>query len=128
MGASLEKMRHHEAARRCWRLVSAGSMHATAQLRLAGSLRRGGARSQAACVWEDMIRRREGGVTPYVELAKYYEHTERDLKTALDFTRRALLLLAEPSLLDSDSVQEARNALQYRYDRLKRKCDHLKEM
>lgn len=60
MGASLEKMRHHEAARRCWRLVSAGSMHATAQLRLAGSLRRGGARSQAACVWEDMIRRREG--------------------------------------------------------------------
>ena len=128
MGASLEKMRHHEAARRCWRLVSAGSMHATAQLRLAGSLRRGGARSQAACVWEDMIRRREGGVTPYVELAKYYEHTERDPKTALDFTRRALLLLAEPSLLDSDSVQEARNALQCRYDRLKRKCDQLKEM
>lgn len=128
MGASLEKMRHNEAARRCWRLVSAGSMHAPAQLRLAGNLRRAGARCQAAEVWADMIRRREGGATPYVELAKYYEHTMRDPASALEYTRKALLYLAEPTLLDSDSVQEARNALQYRYDRLKRKCGLLKEM
>ena len=122
MGASLEKMKHHEEARRCWRLVSTGSMHATSQLRLAGSFRRCGNRQQAAAVWEGMIRRHEGGVQPYVELAKYCEHTLRDLPQALMYTQKAILLLAEPSLLDSDSVQAARNELQYRYDRLKKKA------
>ena len=125
MGAALEKMRCHDEARRCWRLVTDGSMHAHAQLRLAGSLRRCGDRCQAAGVWEAMIRRREGGVTPYIELAKYHEHVTKDCQIALEYTRKALLLLAEPTLLDSDTVQEARNAIQYRYDRLKRKCDQL---
>lgn len=122
MGASLEKNRHHAEARRCWRLVSAGSMHAPSQLRLAGSLRRCGDRQQAAEVWEGMIRRHEGGIRPYVELAKYCEHTLRDIPLALLYTQKAILLLAEPTLLDSDTVQSARNELQYRYDRLKKKA------
>lgn len=50
-------------------------------------------------MWLQMAACREGGVTPLVELAKHYEHTERDLTAALDMTRRALALLAEPSLL-----------------------------
>ena len=66
-----------------------------------------------------MVIRHEGGVTPYIELAKHYEHIEKDIPAALEMTRRALMLLAEPSLLDSDAVQETRNAVQYRYDRLK---------
>ena len=73
-----------------------------------------------------MIERREGGVTPYIELAKYYEHVCRDIPSALECTRRAIILLAEPTLFDGDTVQNSRNALQYRYERLKRKqrsCD-----
>ena len=68
-----------------------------------------------------MIRRREGGITPYVELAKHYEHVERDLPRALELTRRAMALAAEPGLFANQTVQETQNALQCRYARLRRK-------
>ena len=69
-----------------------------------------------------MIRLGEGWITPYEELAKLYEHQERDIDAALDMTRRALMLLAEPrSSHTGERVQAAKNALQYRYARLKRK-------
>lgn len=121
MGAALERFRHPEEARRCFRLCTQGKMRAESQLRLAQSWRRSGERGQARAVWEHMIERREGGVTPYVELAKHYEHVEKNLPAALEMTRRAMAQLSEPTLLDSEGVQEARNALQYRYDRLKRR-------
>ena len=122
MGVALERFRHPEEARRCYQLAG-GRMHAQGQEKLAASYRRSGNRAEAAEVWQEMIRRREGGVTPYVELAKYYEHSERDVPAALDMVRQAIAMMAEPSLFDSPSVQEERNALQYRYDRLKRKLD-----
>ena len=68
-----------------------------------------------------MIRLGEGWITPYEELAKIYEHQDRDINAALDVTRRGLALLAEPSLHAPETVQAAKNALQYRYARLKRK-------
>ena len=121
MGTALEKLHHPEEARKCYRLVTHGSMRAQGQLRLAASYRRAGSRSEARQVWLDMIARREGGVTPYIELAKHYEHAERDIPAALDMTRRAIARMAEPTLFDDPSVQATRNALQYRYDRLKRR-------
>ena len=96
-------------------------MHAQGQEKLAASYRRSGNRAEAAEVWQGMIRRREGGVKPYVELAKYHEHARRDIPAALEAVRQAIAMMAEPSLFDSPSVQEERNALQYRYERLKRK-------
>ena len=120
MGVALDRFRHTEEARRCYRLAG-GAMHAQGQEKLAASYRRSGDRDAAAEIWRGMIDRREGGVTPYVELAKYYEHQRRDIPAALDVVRRAIALVSEPSLFEDASVQEARNALQYRYDRLKRK-------
>ena len=120
MGVALDRFKHTEEARRCYRLAG-GSMHAQGQQRLAVSYRRGGDRAEAAKIWLGMIRRREGGVMPYVELAKYYEHTEKDASAALDMVRQAISVMSEPSLFDDASVQETRNALQYRYERLKRK-------
>ena len=123
MGVALERMRHPEEARRCYRLASAGSMRVQGQLRLAGSLRRAGERSEAKAVWQGMLARREGGVTPLVELAKHYEHIERDYAAALDMTRRALMLLAEPSLTEDEETFRTRQALTKRYDRLKAKLE-----
>ncbi|MBQ8556845.1 MAG: ribonuclease H-like domain-containing protein [Clostridia bacterium] len=122
MGVALDRFKHVEEARRCYRLAG-GAMHAQGQEKLAVSYRRGGERAEAVRIWQEMIHRREGGVTPYVELAKHYEHAEKDYASALDMTRRAIATLAEPSLFEDASVQEARNALQYRYERLKRKLD-----
>ena len=121
MGRALERFRHHEEARKCYRLVPGGRYHAQGQERLASSLRRFGEKEAAAEVWKAMIARREGGVTPYVELAKYYEHVLRNYDAAMDMTLRAMQRLSDEAAWNPGSVQETQNALQYRYDRLKRK-------
>ena len=121
MGVALDRFHHVEEARRCYQLAG-GEMRAASQSRLAQNYRRAGDRAAAVCVWQEMIRRREGGITPYVELAKHYEHTEKDYAAALDVVRKALILLSEPTLFEDSSVQDERNALQYRYERLKRKA------
>ncbi len=123
MGNGLSRHRHEEEARRCWQLVKGARFRADGQMKLAASYRRGGDRETAAKVWRGMAERREGGVTPWVELAKYYEHTARDYAAALDCVRRAMALAAEPSLFPPESVQAEQNALQYRYARLRKKLD-----
>ena len=121
MGVALDRFRHTEEARRCYELAG-GEMHAASQSRLAQSYRRAGERDEAVRIWQGMIARREGGVAPYVELAKHYEHAEKDYQAAISVVRQALIRLAEPTLFEDASVQEARNALQYRYERLKRRA------
>ncbi len=121
MGVALERFDHVEEARRCYAL-SGGSMHAQGQIRLAQSYRKRGEMQEAVKIWQQMISLHEGGVTPYIELAKYYEHQARDCAAALHMTRRAMMLLAEPSFFETPTVQAEKNALQYRYDRLKRKA------
>ena len=122
MGVALERFHHGEEARRCYELAG-GVMHAASQGRLAQSYRKAGDRAEAVRIWQGMIRRKEGGVQPYVELAKHYEHVEKDYAAALDVVRKALVQLSEPTLFEDSAVQEARNALQYRYERLKKKRD-----
>ena len=68
-----------------------------------------------------MIRNGRGGAGPYVELAKYEEHVRRDLRAALKLTEEAIVRLSEPGLGQDESVQETKNELQYRWQRLKRK-------
>jgi len=121
MGVALDRFHHPEEARRCYELAG-GAMHAASQSRLATNYRKCGEREEAVRVWQGMIARREGGIAPCVELAKHYEHAEKDYAAAMDTVRKALILLAEPTLFEDSAVQEARNALQYRYDRLKRKA------
>ena len=72
-------------------------------------------------VWQEMIRGNRGGVTPYVELAKYEEHIRRDIPAALKLTEQAIIRLSEPGFRQDNAVQELKNELQYRWQRLKRK-------
>ncbi len=44
---------------------------------------------EAVALWEKMDRMSIGAVLPLVELAKYYEHTAKDIQKALDCTLRA---------------------------------------
>lgn len=117
MGIALERMHHPEEARRCYHLVS-GRYHAPSQLRLAQSWRRSGDPQASKDIYLRMLALHEGGVHPYIALAKHYEHQERDIPAALDMTRRAMMLLAEPSLLDDEDTMKTRDALQKRYERL----------
>ena len=120
MGLALDRMGHPTEARQCYRLVSAAKLRPQSQMRLAASYRREGERAQAKEVWLGMLARHEGGVEPMVELAKHYEHVERDLDAALELTRRAMACVSEPGL-DGDALAEQREALKRRYERLRRK-------
>ena len=121
MGRALERINRTENARHCYRLARRGRMGDSAGAALAMSYRRGGEREQAAEVWREMIRNRRGGIVPYVELAKYEEHVRRDIPAALELTEKALLLISEPTLREGKTVQESKNELQYRRQRLIRK-------
>ena len=121
MGRALEKTDHPENARRCYRLAGRGRMGDAASAALAVSYRRSGDREEAAKVWREMIREGRGGAAPYVELAKYEEHFRRDIPAALKLTEQAILRVSEPGLREDAAVQEMKNELQYRWQRLNRK-------
>ena len=121
MGRALEKLNRTENARHCYRLARRGRAGDLAGQALAVSYRRTGEREQAAEVWREMIRDRKGGITPYIELAKYEEHIRRDIPAALKLTEQAIVRLSEPGLGQDSAVQEQQNELQYRWQRLKRK-------
>ena len=124
MAGALEKNRQPEAARKVWRLAasSRGAMRAEAGLCLARNYRRQGERAEAVAIWRQMAERREGGIRPLIELAKYEEHVRKDIPVALDLTRKARILLAEPALSENKAVQDEIFAVEYRYARLKRKA------
>lgn len=58
MGNALQRTKHADEARRCYRLIPSGRFHAQGQLRLAGSWKKSGQKDEAAEVWHQMIRRR----------------------------------------------------------------------
>ena len=121
MGRVLEKTDHPEKARACYRLASRGRVGDRAASALAVSYRRCGQREEAARVWREMIREGRGGTAPYVELAKYEEHIRKNLPEALRLTEQAIIRLSEPGFGRDEAVQETKNELQYRWQRLKRK-------
>lgn len=125
MGRALERTACTEQARECYRLASKGRMGDRASEALAVSYRRCGSADEAAKVWREMIRRRLGGVQPYIELAKYQEHTLLDCRAALETTEAAMAALADVSLSGmaggGDAVQKMKSELQYRRARLKRR-------
>lgn len=121
MGRALERINRTENARHCYRLARRGRMGDSAGTALAMSYRRGGDKEKAAEIWREMAAEHRGGIVPYVELAKYEEHTRRNIPAALEWTEKALILLSEPVLRESGTVQEDKNELQYRRQRLLKK-------
>ncbi len=124
MGRALEGQNHPEKARKCYTLARRGRMGSETSAALARSLRRTGSRAEAARVWQEMIRAGQGGISPYIELAKYEEHIRKDIPAALELTEKALAILSEERLPGSGNrppVQETENEVQYRCHRLKRK-------
>ncbi len=122
VGRALERQGETELARRCYHLVTEGGVREQARLKLGKSFVRCRELDSAIEVYRHMIVCREGGLTPYVELAKLYEHRQKDIKNALEITEMAIFVASEPSLRTQNAMQEDQNALQYRYMRLLKKA------
>lgn len=93
-GRALERFGYVEEARRCYRVASTSELSAQARVSLAKSYRRERdyQRVQQECL--ELIRRGEGGIFPYVEMAKICEHRTREPDRAMRYTLLAMERLA----------------------------------
>lgn len=121
MAKAMQKQGQTCKAKKCYRLAAHEHQRAVAFSALAAQEKREGRNGKAIRLYAAMLARNDEPVAACVGLAKLFEHQLGNPEQALVYTRQALLLLAEPSLADTEAVQSARNALQYRYARLRRK-------
>lgn len=115
LGRVYEMRGRPEKARVCYRAADEGSISAMARARIAETYRREGDTVQAAKVYETMIRCRQGGIAPLIAMAKICEHKRRDIKGAIEYTQKAIMLCSERE--EGDMA-----ALQKRFERLMRKA------
>lgn len=119
VGRTLLRGGHTKEGRRCLRILGMSSMSSQAHMVLSASYKKSREWASSVETWTAMIARGEGGTWPYVELAKYYEHTERDYARALRYAGAALSRALNLSPLGGDDAEIA--TLRKRVERLKRK-------
>lgn len=95
LGRVYEKRGQQKTARMCYRAADAGSMSALSRERLADNLRREKRPRDAAEIYEKMIASRQGGVKPYIALAKLLEHRLGNPEAAATVARHGLLYLSD---------------------------------
>lgn len=115
LGRVYELRGNREGARMCYRAADRGSVSRLARVRMADTLRRDGDWEGASQVYLQMLSERQGGVSALVALAKICEHQKKDIPSAIEYTRRAIVLAADRPGSDLP-------ALQKRYRRLMMKA------
>lgn len=123
LGRIFEANGEYEEVIRCYRTcLKASSTHVrqTSSLRLAGTCKRLGQYTEAVELWEGMTAGRDcsAGIKPYIELAKHYEHREKDAVKALAVAEKAMGIVF--GLGHAGSAYRA--DLEKRIERLKRKA------
>ena len=77
-------------ARACFKILGHSTLSAQAHMHLAASYKREKEWAEAVKTCQQMIAQGAGGVWPYIELAKYYEHIAKDNGRALSYANGAL--------------------------------------
>ena len=121
LARTLKKRGDAQKAKKYFRLSAHGELRSPAFHALAEQEKREGHADRAVKLYTAMLSQSEDSAEVCVALAKLYEHQLKDLSQALLYTRQALFILSEPGLEAGEAVQSRRNALQYRYARLRRK-------
>ena len=124
VGRTLMRGGHVRQARECYRILGHTKMAGHARLRLAESYKKDRDWEQTVSVCERMIAEGENGTWPYIELAKYYEHIQRDLDRAEQMSLRALSVLLNRMPLQNGSKERDQaeiNGLYRRIERIRRK-------
>lgn len=118
VGKTLLRTGYTEKGRRCLKIVGKSSLSAQAHMVLSLSYKKDRDWQEAVSSWQEMIARAEGGVWPYIELAKYYEHVAKDDEKALSCAQHALSFSLNRAMLLNEK-QEANEQIIKRIARLK---------
>ena len=109
-----------QQARACFKILGHSTLSSQAHMHLAVSYKKEKEWAEAVETCQQMIAQGAGGVWPYIELAKYYEHIARDNDRALSYANGALrYALNVAPLWGADEQQTA--LIRRRIDRLRRK-------
>ena len=119
VGRTLMRTGRTQKARACFKILGHGTLSPQAHLYLASSYKQGREWDEAADAWKTMIARGEGGVMPYIELAKYYEHVEKDAQKALMYAKGALSYALNTAPLEAERDDTA--SIMRRIERLQNK-------
>jgi len=90
VGKTLMRTGNTERARRCLKIVGRSSLSSQAHMILADSYKREKHWDDTISVCRNMIAAGSGGIWPYIELAKYYEHIDKDIDKAIRYATGAL--------------------------------------
>lgn len=120
VGKTLIRTGRVEKGRACLRIIRRSTIASKAHMHLASSYKKSREWEQALQTWKLMVARGEGGCQPYIEMAKYYEHIQKDISKALRCAAQALTLALNEEMLTS-SAQESVAPIIKRIERLKRK-------
>ena len=78
----------------------------------------------AQTIWREMIDTGRFGIYPHIELAKHYEHRNKNITDAYDLTNSAMKMLEfERELLSNSEYRAILGEIKHRQKRLKRKLD-----
>lgn len=120
VGRTLMRGGRTQQARACFKILGHSTLSAQAHMHLAASYKKEKEWAEAVETCQRMIAQGAGGVWPYIELAKYYEHIARDNERALAYANGALhYTLNVAPLWGADEQQTAQ--IRRRIDRLRRK-------
>ena len=119
VGRTLMRTGRTQKARACFKILGHSTLSPQAHLYLASSYKQGREWNEAADAWKTMIARGEGGVMPYIELAKYYEHVEKDAQKALMYAKGALSYALNTAPLEAERDDTA--SIMRRIERLQNK-------
>lgn len=75
---------------------------------------------EAVKIWQEMIKKSTLDTFPFVEMAKFFEHREKDYEKALFYTNQAIELLSKNRFIKSNYKEKMKN-LKHRKERLLQK-------
>jgi uncharacterized protein YprB with RNaseH-like and TPR domain len=123
LGKLFEDMGHWEDAARLFErgleLELDESDFGVAVKRLSSLQKRRGDMDEAIRLWKDAAGR--GHLYAFIELAKYFEHKERDMKSAMKWSKSALMRVEKAEMPEYMRIHW-KNEIEHRMERLKRKA------
>lgn len=117
LGKVYDRAGRYDVAEQCYTSIQAGVYRGAAGCALARIYRKSQRTDDAIKLLEDMIAQNTGGIFPYVELAKVYEHRLRAPQRALHYTDLALA-----KTMDAQQIQELAHRRGRLVSKIKRKA------